>query len=113
MAVTIAEFLASVGFQADEASLKGALAKVTGFAAGITLAAGIISTVGIGGYLRMPKNDINTGHADVFRTSTAMPMRMPSKPLSWTFQPLFLFGGVGVGVCGVSDMNQRRAGLRV
>ncbi|WP_298998171.1 hypothetical protein [uncultured Desulfovibrio sp.] len=40
MAVTIAEFLASVGFQADEASLKGALAKVTGFAAGITLAAG-------------------------------------------------------------------------
>lgn len=42
--------------------------------AGITLAAGIISTVGIGGYLRMPKNDINTGHADVFRTSTAMPI---------------------------------------
>lgn len=40
MAVTIAEFLASVGFKVDETSLKGALAKVTGFAAGITLAAG-------------------------------------------------------------------------
>ena len=40
MAVTIAEFLASVGFQADEKSLKAALLKVTGFAAGISIAAG-------------------------------------------------------------------------
>lgn len=33
MAVTIAEFLASVGFKADEGSLKSALAKVAGFGA--------------------------------------------------------------------------------
>lgn len=37
----IAEFLASVGFQADEKSLGTALAKVTGFAAAISAAAGL------------------------------------------------------------------------
>lgn len=39
-AVTIAEFLASVGFKADEGSLKSALAKVAGFGAAISIAAG-------------------------------------------------------------------------
>lgn len=38
---TIAEFLASVGFQADEKSLSSALAKVAGFGAAVSAAAGL------------------------------------------------------------------------
>ena len=54
MAVTIAEFLASVGFKADEGSLKSALAKVAGFGAAVSLAAG----AAFAGIMRIAESEV-------------------------------------------------------
>lgn len=54
MAVTIAEFLASVGFKADEGSLKSALAKVAGFGAAVSLAAG----AAFAGIMRVAESEV-------------------------------------------------------
>lgn len=52
---TIAEFLASVGFQADEKSLSTALAKVAGFGAAVSAAAGLA----IAGITRIAESQVN------------------------------------------------------
>nr|DAJ52304.1 MAG TPA: tail tape measure [Caudoviricetes sp.] len=54
MAVTIAEFLASVGFRADEGSLKSALAKVAGFGAAVSLAVG----AAFAGIMRVAESEV-------------------------------------------------------
>ena len=54
MAATIAEFLASIGFQVDEKGLKSALAKVAGFGAAVSVAAG----AAIAGIMRVAQSEV-------------------------------------------------------
>lgn len=54
MAATIAEFLASIGFKVDEKGMKAALAKVAGFGAAVSVAAG----AAIAGIMRVAQSEV-------------------------------------------------------
>ncbi len=54
MAATIAEFLASIGFKVDEKGMKAALAKVAGFGAACSVAAG----AAIAGIMRVAQSEV-------------------------------------------------------
>ena len=66
--------------------------------AGLTLGLGIVATVGVGSYLRMPKNDINTGHKDVFRTSMQLPIETADPARYSSLDTSNVISATGVGL---------------